>query len=145
MQISIRSVLFHVALSALCIAGLVSGPPLTGAAVASVAILLVAYAINAAAAKNETRSFAIGVLIPASMYLALTMCASENEYATRGGRLPTTRMAQSILQSRYSGKTMGPRVVVFEVENLSRGPAEPCRSSDQECHDCRGRITMTTD
>lgn len=106
MQISISRVLSHVALSALCIAGMVSGPPITWAGVAVVATLLVAYAINAAVATNGTRRFAIGVLIPVCMYLALTMYASENEYAAQGGRLPTTRIAQSILQSRYSGKTM---------------------------------------
>ena len=106
MQISIRSVLSHVALFALCIAGLVSGPPITWAGVAAIAILLIVYAINFAVTRNETRTFAIGVLIPACAYLALTMYASENEYAARGGRLPTTVLAQSMLQTRYSGQTM---------------------------------------
>ena len=106
MQISIRSVLSHVALSALCIAGLVSGPPIAWAGVAVVAILLIIYAINSAVTRGETRTFAIGVLIPAVAYIALTLYASNNEYGTQGGRMPTTLLAQSLLQSRYSGKTM---------------------------------------
>jgi hypothetical protein len=106
MQISIRNVLSHVALLALCIAGIVNGPPIAWAGVATIATLFIVYAINAVVAKNEMRTFAIGVLIPACTYLALTMYASENEYGTQGGRLPSTLLAQSMLESRYSGKTM---------------------------------------
>jgi hypothetical protein len=68
--------------------------------------MLTVYAINAAVGSNGTRSFAIGLLIPAFAYLLLTVFASDNEYATSGGRLPTTQIAQSVMQSRYSGKTM---------------------------------------
>jgi hypothetical protein len=106
MQISIRNSLAVIAIIALCIAGFVSGPPLAWVGTTILSLLLTVYAINAAVGTNGTRSFAIGLLIPASAYLLLTVFVSDSEYEISGGRLPTTQMVQSILTSKYSGKPM---------------------------------------
>jgi hypothetical protein len=106
MHISIRNLLALIAITAVCIAGFVNGPPLAWVGTAILSLLLTVYAINASVGTNGTRSFAIGLLIPASAYLLLTVFVSDNEYATSGGRLPTTQIVKSIMQSRYSGKTM---------------------------------------
>lgn len=106
MQVSIIKLLALVGLIALCIAGFVNGPPVVWAGTTVLSVLLIASVINAVVGSNETRSFAIGLLIPACAYLAITLFASENEYAATGGSLPTTRIAQSMMESKYSGRTM---------------------------------------
>lgn len=106
MQISIRALLAVIALTAVCLGGFVSGPPFAWVGTVLLALLLLGFAINAAIGVGETRRFAVGLLIPASAYLSLTLFVSDNEYAASGGRLPTTRIAQALMQPRYSGKTM---------------------------------------
>ena len=106
MQVSIIKLLAFVGLVALCIAGLFNGPPIALVGATVLAVLLIAYVINVVVGANETRVFAIGLLIPACTYLAITLFASENEYAPTGGSLPTTRIVQSMMESKYSGRTM---------------------------------------
>lgn len=106
MQISIRKLLAIVALTAICIAGALNGPPIAWIAAALLGVVFFMQAINAAVGKDALRSFAIGFLIPSAAYLLLTLLVGENEYASSNGRLLTSRMFQSIGRSKYSGETM---------------------------------------
>lgn len=97
-QVSLRELLLLVLLAGISLAGLVAGPPFAWFGVFVHFSILTGCLITALTAVGSYRAFAIGAVVPAMIYGAAVLTASDYELRCHAGTLPTSRAFQAMVQ-----------------------------------------------
>ena len=98
----LRDLIWLVALSGIAIASFTAGRWAAWAGVFVFGSLFVSRVIAIFVGRGFVRAAAAGFLIPATIYLGVTILISENEYSYAQGVLPTSQITQHQVEKEYA-------------------------------------------